>query len=224
MIVPSKYPVLLPSWLCEVFSQHPEAGVIDPQTVQSLTKDRGVRVVLEGLPGTGKTTLVAMFECQTGGRAISQFVMPIDPALGDDQYLKNDLKKDQLLTSATTPAVMDRDYTSTLAFLHASQRRGRYEDILRQIQQGMGKTFHLPDVYVYLKVSPATSIARKSQASREAIWNNLGFLSKMTRFYEDYFSYMKRICAVVEIDTEEKSMSEVFDLLTQVAGQEAGHD
>ncbi len=209
--------ITLPPWLIEVIT-HGSGECLELKNFKKWYKtQKRVKIVLEGLPGAGKTSILNSLRRQKDICVLQQFETTINSEINNQQqYRNNDLfKSKRAQNTANRICVLDRDFISTLAFDYAKTKMGRpidYSPSLTQYKEMFGTELILADIYIYLRLTPELSIARKKM-NRDSVWSNPEFLTYLKEFYDDYFDYLKHIAFVVEIDTAkgplEKSIEHV---------------
>jgi thymidylate kinase len=169
-----------------------------------MASTKSIRVVLEGLPGAGKTTLATRLsqrlECPlvpewVGFQADGWTRFPLRTPF----YFANDELKEQLASYVSQGCVlMDRHYASTLAFAygldgegqpnprhdesyagnHAWYRRGLATGALRQA-----------DLVLVLDIPPHVSLERQpgARAFDPIVWGEPERLEAIRRFYARFF-------------------------------------
>lgn len=144
--------------------------------------------VAEGLPGAGKTTVLAALANPGHVMVVRELLTREPPDAELAWYLANDADKDALARADSTPVVlMDRSYLSTLAYRYALQQReggDPYDQALAAVTQRLAAgTLHVPDGYLYFRHSPASSLARQSEANASQ-WRSEQFLKAVQDFYD----------------------------------------
>jgi thymidylate kinase len=207
-------PIALPPWLFEIIT-HGNGECLELKDFKDWYKNqKRIKIALEGLPGAGKTSILNSLCKQKDICLLQQFEVAIDAKIDDQlQYINNDVFK-SCLTQKTSSriCVLDRDFTSTLAFNYAKSRMNgsaEYSSLLTRYKEMLGTELVLLDIYVYLRLTPELSIARKKR-EQDSIWSNPEFLTYLKEFYDDYFDYLKHIAFVVEINTADESLEKAI--------------
>lgn len=157
----------------------------------------GVLLVLEGLPGAGKTTAAQALGrdfpvlgeyARPDGRTLAKSAHPAadhDGAHQDNWVIKARLAQEYL---ATNPVVIaDRDWLTSLAYAHSiaddKLLAQRCAWLLRHLSR---RTLRIGDLYVVLDIDPATSQARRSrQMPSDHPWSDRSALERLIAFYAD---------------------------------------
>ena len=179
-------------------------------------------IVFEGLPGSGKTSVLKAVESQLFGRIaiIPELLTPIDPLTGNDFYavLANDENKYSRFLSGTTHAVMDRGYPSTLNWDYVLLQEGEpnhYDEKMCWYLREIGKKLIFPTAYFYFNVPIETSMARKRLPDRRNLsWSRPDSLTIAVNYYLRFFSTVEPQVPVEFIDANaasEKVISQVVD-------------
>lgn len=171
-------------------------------------------VVLEGLPGAGKTTVLRHLNA-AGIATINELVLP-EPAVADENFfLENDRRKYDVVTGDNT--VMDRNFISTLCFntahdsvFHTNRRTAINQSIIDMQTAGV---VWQPDLYVWLRCSVSTSLERQSKTN-DPIWSNAAFLQAVDDQYRGYFA--GHSIASIVINTDELSCNDVAQRIIKI--------
>lgn len=160
---------------------------------------RGGLIVLEGMPGAGKTTAA----CALAGRGLpvlgeytdnadATIAIAMHPPVDDDDaHQQNWLRKTAQCTARLAHGGMvyaDRDWLSSLSYAYsiAAADGGA---LLRQraawaASRLRGGSLLLPGAYVIFDLDPATSLDRRASRLRPGHpWNDLGALRRLRDFY-----------------------------------------
>jgi predicted ATPase len=160
---------------------------------------RGRLIVLEGMPGAGKTTAVEALAVD-GHSALGEYitpagaVVPIDkhPAVDDDaahqaNWLTKARRASELMATGST-VYCDRDWLSALAYAYSltGERAHRLREVrtawaAEQLRCGR---LLLPDAYVIYDLGPQASAARRGGGLRpEHPWWQIDALVRLREFY-----------------------------------------
>jgi AAA domain len=160
---------------------------------------RGSLLVLEGMPGTGKTTTATRLAAE-GQHVIGEYVTSAGAAIlvadhppvsDDNAHQANWLTKHRhataALAAAAGPVFCDRDWLSALAYAASLPEGG--DQLLRARvwwaveQLGRGQ-LAVADGYLVLHLDPATSLARRSgRLTAGHPWSHLAGLARAAAFY-----------------------------------------
>jgi len=176
-----------------------------------------MRIVLEGLPGSGKTTHAAAIASKFDLPLIPEWVGLTDRAWRDAGpnvpfYFANDeLKEVMGRYFSHCPALFDRHYTGALAYgfaltgLHGEAEDGESYDTNYQWYQHsleQGKLTR-PDLVVMLDISPATSLQRQPRATAfDPLWGDPHALELMRHYYQLFYRQIEPDVQVHWIDAE----------------------
>ncbi len=166
-------------------------------------------IVVEGLPGCGKTTLINMLKkLKKRLNIISETKEPaslLNKSFLEKQkfFLQNDFKK---MENAPKGAInlFDRGYLSTLAFTYSwlkffNKTKEDYNVIFN-----LYKRFSLkPSMYIMIDCSVKRSI--KNQILRDSslhpFWGNKIFIKNIKHYYEYFFNNIEKDVPIVRIDS-----------------------
>ena len=207
--------IQLPSWRQEIIDNGGGEPVQPTANMDFLAQQERARIVLEGLPGGGKTTIAE----QLGG--IPQFPSIVNHATQNQApYIQNDIYKSRLTDTMHGPVLLDRDFTSTLAFAYArDQVEGTtyYPAIKTCYQELLGTRLKLGDIYIWLDVSTQESLRRKHDKNHgHPYWGDETFLEAMNEFYTKHFEHLQHITNVVKIDTNKTTNPEATRIVQEL--------
>ena len=153
-------------------------------------------IVLEGMPGAGKTTMATALAAR-GHSVVGEYTSDTEATLAigdhpdisdDDAHQANWLRKAAQCTArlACRPVVYaDRDWLSSLSYAYSADdgnllaRRAAWA--ARHLSAG---TLLLPSAYAVFDLDPAASIARRATRLRAGHpWNHPAALERLRRFY-----------------------------------------
>jgi thymidylate kinase len=149
------------------------------------------RIVVEGLPAAGKTTLIRRLAAELGAAAVlEECVVPRGPAdapMGDAAAARNDLAKSDAMAAARGTVLVDRYYYSTVSHVLARDHgRIEPESFERCCHRLYGAALVQPTHLVILQIGARESLrrlARRDGASVPEPWSSLRFLATLERFY-----------------------------------------
>lgn len=145
------------------------------------------RIALEGLPGSGKTTLANMIASNMSYALIPEILYDIDTRSDHEEWVRHDIAKSYLFSNNDF-AVMDRTFLSTLAVTYAIDTAG-YPSVDRKINEALDANLLVnPDLVIYISITPEISLARQNDAN-SSIWFQREILCKVRDYYESVFSH-----------------------------------
>lgn len=169
-----------------------------------------MHIVIEGLPGSGKTTLATSLT--EGGYyiKIDEMLQPINEDADEFAYVEHDIAKCALRKKYRN-TVMDRSYLSTLAYNFANDKYSgskNYPRIKRRISNELRhRRLTEPDLIIYLVSTNETSLLRQ-KPENAAFWR----INEMLGYSQEYvLKYLKRNYggSVVYIDSSQ-SQEDVY--------------
>ena len=168
---------------------------------------RGRLIVLEGMPGAGKTTMATALAAR-GHSVVGEYTSDTEATLAiadhpsisdDDAHQANWLRKAAQCTArlACRPVVYaDRDWLSSLSYACTADdgellaRRARWA--ARHLDDG---TLLLPDAYAVFDLGPAASLSRRAGRLRPGHpWNQPAALDRLRDFYRDPARALRPAC------------------------------
>ena len=169
---------------------------------------RGRLIVLEGMPGAGKTTTATALAAR-GHSVVGEYTSDTDATLAiqdhpdisdDDAHQANWLRKAAQCTArlACYPVVYaDRDWLSSLSY--ACTADGDGELLARRARWAArhldGGTLLLPAAYVVFDLDPAASLSRRAGRLRLGHpWNQPAALGRLRGFYRDPARALRPAC------------------------------
>lgn len=147
------------------------------------------RIVLEGLPGAGKTSLVRSitraFDCPFVPEWVADETMLRQFPGKMPFYLFNDTLKEQHANHYDTPLlVMDRHYHGALAFLAANKDADARESENEYRQQIVQSNLCPADLTLVFNITEDISIQRQPRAAKlERAFGDKQALKKMSDYY-----------------------------------------
>ena len=179
--------------------------------VKSAISNRTKLIVLEGLPGSGKTRHIE-FLSKHSYKIIKEIALKPPKALGEAFFLKNDIEKYKLVPPKGI-IVMDRNYASTLAYNFSMLLNSDFAffDVLRWYLSAKkyGKIWQ-PYSYIYIKTPIKESLKRKKRKIAHPAWSDPAKLRMMTLFYWFFFTFVERrvnvIDGIASIATQRKEL------------------
>lgn len=137
--------------------------------------------VLQGTPGSGKTTaLTRLVRTQPGISFVPEMLLPAS-AYSDEFFFANDMAKARLAKQQSGVVLMDRDFTSTLAFVMA--RDGVESASAHMVRTAIDraltdKKLLIPDMFFLFHLPSHLSLQRQ-QATNAAAWSDAVFVEKV---------------------------------------------
>jgi predicted ATPase len=170
-------------------------------------------IVLEGMPGAGKTTTAAALAAR-GHSVVGEYTDDSDTTIAiaahpgisdDDAHQLNWLRKAAQCTArlARSPVVYaDRDWLSALSYAYSSADAdggallaGRAAWAARHLAGG---TLLLPGAYAVYDLDPAASLARRAARLRPGHpWNQPEALERLRDFYRDPGQALRPVSAAL---------------------------
>lgn len=155
-------------------------------------------IALQGTPGAGKTTACRNLQEKYPNKIIwiHEIIASINDQSSPYDYLENDIKKWQLTqpTNASLHYLIDRDFTSTLAFYLAlyGNASKKYTDLKTTVDQHLSKgKLGIADHLFHFTLSAEQSLKRQA-ASNQKTWQDIRFLKKfegsLDHILADYYT------------------------------------
>ena len=170
--------------------------------------------VLEGVPGAGKTAVLKHFR-QDGNILTVKQILPAEPefdqAMPISFYFRSDeLKTAKCLESDRSLCLLDRYYTSTLAFYWASdrlKRTAKYNQAVRWYHKSLGTgKIVKPFAVIYIDVPLALSFSRKSRHSEKNfnnLWMNEKFLNYFKKYYDLFYAEIEPQTKIIRLSGQQ---------------------
>jgi len=184
-------------------------------------------VVLEGLPGAGKTTLIERLVNEHGYAAVPEMMLEYtDPDTGfisfefERRFLQNDELKcarAKDLLELYPAVVMDKNYISTLAFNYAvtACRKGdAYDEVVGWYRRNEAVLVK-PDLYFFLSLPIGLSFSRKGRTEdATSFWNSKDVLNSMNEFYKSKFSQFDPAIPMYTLNAEKPQDQVLNEILS----------
>ena len=150
--------------------------------------------IFEGLPGSGKTTLTKDLSCNLKANRIGEIIdknlkeiLPSEVGNVKQSFFFNSDKRKYFLASKYSKkriTLMDRGYLSTIVYNLCLNKN--IEKIYK-IEKILNKIYSMDCVYIYIKISPETSLSRSNKIPNDSndMWSFLKNLCKTGKFYDD---------------------------------------
>lgn len=155
-------------------------------------------IVFEGLPGSGKTTLIKRISKKFNQPYIFELIDKDEAELrpeesekeGIDYFLKNDLKKytwAYRLSKNNLFVLVDRGAFSTFAYNSCGGEKKNLRKAKENLNK-INKEFDKKVVYIYIKINPAVSLSRKkARENKNNLWSFEKNLKKIGEIYDKIF-------------------------------------
>jgi len=177
---------------------------------------------LEGLPGSGKTTIIDNLNCNRFNISIVEQIIDHDNNLDDPAgyYFCSDLlkyKKAADFLKEGKKVVMDRSYFSTLAYFYAFDEIFKTDNYNILIKKYNKKSFKIAQSLIFIGVNINNSLVRKNRKSTsDYIWCNKEFLLYMQDFYDKEIN--KLADNIIYLDGN-KNFKEIFKEILKIINE-----
>jgi thymidylate kinase len=159
-------------------------------------------VAFEGPPGSGKTSTIAIMTQELQCLHVPEMLVTwdVERHFTDADYNAHDLSKHQLARDIDNGGLclMDRSRLSSDAFVYA---RGKDSVQAYLSRMAAPNTIAIPDHYIYLRISPATSVKRRGPHSDKWRKGDTLFAGRAIDFYDEYFRSLQQEMVTI-IDAE----------------------
>lgn len=175
-------------------------------------------ISLEGLPGSGKTTLANnLCNKNTFIEMVKEIIDNRNDPNEQSYYIESDLlkyKKAKKILKKKHSVIMDRSFLSTLAFNSAHDKvfqTKNFDNVFAKFQEHKTSFFD-PCVYVHIKTPLDKSISRKKRGLHSGeIWTNKEFLKQWDIETEHLLA--KQTIKTITFNSEKKSIKEIESFL-----------
>lgn len=180
-------------------------------------------MVLEGLPGAGKTTIKEYFDKEFSFEVVDQ-ILPNNPDEDKNLTLSDILNSDEEKTmifknTSKKNVLMDRYYASTLAYSWAYDKvfhTNTYSQVERWYGQGLSSGKLIKPFIVFLIEIPLDySFLRKNRIednSSQNPWVRKDFLKYFAKYYAYFYSEIETKTLLVKIDGT-KPLKEIVKII-----------
>lgn len=124
-------------------------------------------------------------------------------------------EQEHVLLSGGTPVVSDRDLLSTFAYGAADELDS--QELLQAHEDILGPLFFLPDIFVFLRVSPDVGLARTAakQGTAKERHDNHTFQTRVAKEYENIVSNpaITRHCTIISIDGSPNDQDNIAEII-----------
>jgi len=162
-------------------------------------------IILEGLPGTGKSTLGGLFR-EEGVFIIPEIILKKSNTKeeGEFFYFRNDLEKIKKSKELGEISIIERSHVSTLAHNYARliiEGNKEYFNILKMYAENKISNNINPDLYIYIDIDTETSLIRKNRPVRDDdIWTQKKYLEIISDYYKMHFKFIEPDIPHIAID------------------------
>lgn len=185
-----------------------------------MTMSNNKVIVIEGLPGTGKTTLANKF-ADKGVRVIPEMFLKMDENSYRDElfFFQNDIAKVMEGRRIGGIVLVERTYPSTLAHNYSRliiDNKPEYFNILKAFSENKLREKIVPDLYIYINIDVKTSLLRKNRpVTQNDIWTQEKYLNYIKDFYENYFQVMEPNIPLFVIDGKQ-SLDKIYEDIRKI--------
>lgn len=166
-------------------------------------------IILEGLPGAGKSTLANRFH--EDAFIIPEIVLDISNEKGKQNeffYLENDYEKLKRARENKGITFIERSYASTLAHNYARLILDGSKDyffLLESFAKNKAKDKITPVTYLYLDIEVRTSLLRKKRpVLTDDLWTQEKYLNIIHDYYKNYFYLLEPDIPIITLDGEKE--------------------
>jgi thymidylate kinase len=183
--------------------------------------------VLQGTPGSGKTTaLTQLVRTRPGFAFVPELLVPTN-TYDDAYFIANDIAKAQKARTQHGVVLMDRDFTSTLAYVMA--RDGSDAPTAQHVRTALHEALQagnllIPDIFFLFHLPPQLSLLRQ-QPGNTPEWSNPAFVEKVDEhLHQVVAEYIPRgiICDIDGTASEKTVVRQIAEEIRRIK-HEATH-
>lgn len=181
-------------------------------------------IIFEGLPGSGKTTLIKRIsknlKLPSVGELVNsdaKYILPKESELkGINFFLKSDLLKYSIGSKKSKSLVLiDRGTYSTMGYNLCSKKE--HELKAKKNMAKINKKYDDKCIYIYIRISPSISQKRKiKKENKNDLWSFPENLKKINSFYDKVFFNKNNVIVVdgsLDINTIQGELEYLLETL-----------
>lgn len=182
-------------------------------------------IVLEGLPGCGKTSLINLLSSNKEISIVpeildrSEIWADAKEAENQEFFWLNDVNKMKIAKANDKPTIIDRGYASTLAYNYAKAKVDNTEDynhILSKYYSDIVENNLKTDLYIYIEIPINITFKRKKREKElKNPWQDPKYLMEVINFYDIFFSQIEPSTTVLRYS---------YELAPQVLANKVGYE
>jgi thymidylate kinase len=190
-----------------------------------MTKKNNLVISFEGLPGSGKTTLIN--KLSDSYSVIEEIYLKENDFCNlkyeKSFYILNDISKITKGKQSFGICFIDRLFPSTLGYEYIKLMNRKencyyitFQKILSYIDMNL-----VPDLYIFIETDIDKSIKRKECINKNNIWGNKNDLELMNKFYNYYFEFLESNTDVIKISNNQ-SIQAIYNKILMIVGEKHG--
>jgi thymidylate kinase len=186
-------------------------------------------IFFEGLPGSGKSTVIKRLKKELGDRALIFPKLDIHTVFVEGlnydykRYGKMNEKvmfyleaaKEEVINNLSTApdiVLFERSYVSLMAYNYVLYKKSFKDNLYWEVlERYKNINYKYEHIFIYLQVSVAESLRRDIYAHNK-FWHDPSNLSLIKEFYEERFDGVSNC---ISIDTETNSISDVMHIIKE---------
>jgi thymidylate kinase len=153
-------------------------------------------IVLEGLPASGKTSVANLLKDRYGFYKVNEslgYLRKESITETQEEVFNETVQKYLRAKKSKQNTVIDRGYPSLLAWDYCAEKLGyshNLEEKNKWVNNSLRKhELYEPDLYLYIQISPKTSLVRRPRFKNEDdVWSSLFGMESCLDFYKNFFS------------------------------------